>query len=85
MRLEIVAIFDQALGAFTRPAFVPSLGVAVRGFQDEVNRADGEMMRHPNDYSLHHLGVYDDTTGQFELLDVPLRLATAKSVLIVKE
>ena len=58
MKLYIVAVHDQAADAFMRPFFVPSIGMAIRSFTDEVNRADSEMNRHPGDYTLHELGVF---------------------------
>ncbi|WNK14679.1 MAG: nonstructural protein [Microvirus sp.] len=80
MLLVIVGVFDQALGAFARPAFVPSVGVALRGFSDEVNRPDSEMGKHPNDYSLFRLGTFDDDTGAF--VNDSERLALASQVLV---
>jgi len=38
MKMVVVSIKDTAADAFGRPAFVASEGVAVRQFQDEVNR-----------------------------------------------
>jgi hypothetical protein len=82
MRLELVAIHDSALGAFARPAFVPSVGVAVRGFTDEVNRSDGEIGKHPSDYTLYHLGSFDDENARFALLPDPKVLIRAVDVVV---
>lgn len=65
MRLFVVAVYDRALGAFARPAFVPSIGVAKRSFGDEVNNPESEMFKHPEHYELHHLGIFDDEAGVF--------------------
>ena len=53
MKMVIVTILDTAAGAYGRPAFVASEGVAIRQFQDEVNREsdDNQLYRHPDDFS----------------------------------
>lgn len=64
MKQVMMAVSDRAVGAFMRPFFAPSVGVAVRSFTDEVNRPEGEMHKHPEDYELHHLGEFDEESGQ---------------------
>lgn len=62
--LVVVAIRDRALDAFMQPWFVPSEGLAIRAFQDEVNNKDAPMNKHPEDYELFRIGTFDDRTGQ---------------------
>jgi len=76
MKMMVVAILDQATGAYSRPVFCASKGVAVRSFQDECrNGAAGgqsnDMQRHPGDFTLYFLGTYDDSTGAFEQENAP--------------
>lgn len=49
-------------------------GEAIRFFSDGVQMKDTEIGRHPADFSLYHLGTFNDETGRFESLDVPHRL-----------
>jgi len=81
-KLFACAIRDDAVQAFNRPFFVPSLGLAVRSFEDEARRnsPDNPMLNHAKDFSLYHLGFFDDVLGSFESLDIPLRLCDAVSV-----
>lgn len=81
MVLHIVAVFDAAANAFARPIFVPSVGIAMRSFTDEVNRsaADNEMYKHPQDFRLFELGRYDDATGMFDCV-TPQLLASGTQV-----
>ena len=67
MMLQVVAVKDRAADAFMRPFFVPTIGMAVRSFQDEVNRqsADNAMFAHPEDYDLYSLGQFDEEAGTF--------------------
>lgn len=82
MRFIIVAIFDRALGAYGRPAFVPAVGAAIRSFQDEVNRVDpqNDLNKHPDDFELFGLGSYDDATGCFTTDGPPMSLALGKQM-----
>jgi hypothetical protein len=84
MKMVIVSIMDTAAGAYGRPAFVASEGVAVRQFQDEVNRSseDNQLYKHPDDFQLFYLGVFDDNTGGIDLLAQPKLIARAKDVMI---
>lgn len=61
---QVVAIRDSKLNAFDRPFFAPTTAVAVRSFGDEVNRPESPMNKHLEDFSLWHLGTYDDETGR---------------------
>jgi len=84
MKMVIVSIMDTAAGAYGRPAFVASEGVAVRQFQDEVNRSsdDNQLYKHPDDFNLYYLGTFDDNTGAMDLLAQPKLVARAKDIMI---
>ena len=72
MKMVICSIRDSAADAYGRPFFLPSVGVAIRSFTDEVDRPseDNQIYQHPEDFDLFELGEFDDTTGRFVLLDV---------------
>lgn len=63
MKMEVIAIKDRALDAYMRPFYAQTIGQAIRMFQDEIKRPDGEMAKHPDDYDLYHLGTWDDQDG----------------------
>jgi len=75
----VVSVKDLAAQAFGRPVFVPTSGVAIRSFRDEVNREaqDNDIFRHPADYEMYQLGVFDDSTGLIEVISPPKLLARA--------
>lgn len=75
MKYVICAIRDSASDAYGVPMFMASLGQAIRSFSDEVlNPRENNMLnRHPADFELHHLGVYDDSNAEFQT-DGPPRL-----------
>lgn len=68
MRYKIFCIRDRAADVFTQPFFMPTNGVAIRSFSDEINRAapDNNMNKHPEDFDLYLMGEFDDNTGTFE-------------------
>lgn len=65
MILVVFSIKDIAADAFGRPFFVQTRALAVRSFSDEVNRkADDNMMnKHPSDFALYEIGLFDDSKG----------------------
>lgn len=82
----VVSIKDQASGAYSRPVFVAARGQAVRSFSDELARPDSELHRHPNDFELHCLAQFDDTTGTFYALqDGPEVLVRGRDLAQPKE
>lgn len=78
----IVSVKDRAADAFGRPAFVPSSGVAIRSFTDEVNREnpDNQLFHHPDDFDLYELGTFDDSTGIVTCYSTPKVLILGKAV-----
>lgn len=78
----ICAVKDRAADAFGRPLFVPSVGLAIRSFSDEVNRSDPEnqMFNHSDDFDLYEIGSFDDNTGIIECHAQPKLLSLGKSV-----
>jgi len=75
MKVIVVAVFDRALGGFNRPFYVQARGLALRSFQDELNRPDSELAKHPADYELWQLGTWDEESGEFEGYKAKQRIA----------
>lgn len=87
MKLVLCSVKDRAADAYGRPMFVPSVGVAIRSFSDEVNRkdADNQLYNHPDDFDLYEFGEFDDNTGLFTLYEQPKLLSLGKQVKINQE
>jgi len=60
---KIYAISDSKMEAFNRPFVLPADGAAIRAFQDEINNKDSELSKHPKDYDLYCVGLWDEETG----------------------
>lgn len=64
MILEIFSVFDFKAAAYGQPFFTTTRGLALRMFQDECSNEGSNINRHSDDFTLTHIGTYDDTTGQ---------------------
>lgn len=83
MIIIVCSVLDVAAGAYQRPIFVASTGVAVRMFQDEVNREAGDnvMFHHPEHFQLFEIASYDDALGSFcSVVPAPRLLAMGADV-----
>lgn len=67
MQYKVFSIRDRAADVYGQPFYAPTRGAAIRMFTDEVNRKDdnNNLYKHPEDFDLYELGVFDDNTGQF--------------------
>lgn len=78
MKLAVMTIRDNAINAYGQPMFFVAVGAAMRAFGDEINRVaeNNNMNKHPADFELYELGIYDDQTGKFDCAQQPIRVAT---------
>lgn len=74
---EIFALFDSKAGYFKDPITVHSKGEALRSFSDAANNPESDLHKHPEDYSLHHVGHFDTSSGMVKPLTAPESLGTA--------
>lgn len=85
MLLQVCVLRDSAIDSFGTPYFVTHVGAAIRGFTDAVNTAsDLQVYKHPEDFELYHLGIYNDQDGTFEMLAKPRQLSRGADVKSVK-
>lgn len=77
MKLKLVSIYDAKAEVYSAPIGFPTLGMAERSFVDEVNNPQSNYNKHPEDFTLFHVGDYDQTTGQTENRETPYSLGVA--------
>lgn len=68
MKMVMCSIRDQKAEAWLNPMFFLARAQAVRSFQDAVNGREGDIAKHPEDYTLFHLGYFDQLTGEVEVI-----------------
>lgn len=68
MKLIMCSIRDQKAEAWLNPMFFLARGQAVRSFSDAVNGREGDIAKHPEDYTLFEIGSFDQTTGEVMLV-----------------
>lgn len=73
MKQVVVSIRDRAAQCFSRPVFTQTEGTAIRSFIDELNRdeAGNDLFKHPDDYDLYVIAIFDDDNGSFTLEQQP--------------
>ena len=68
MKLQIMCVRDIKVGAYQTPFYAATIGAGERSFSDAINNPnkDSDMSKHPTDFELYLLGIYDDDTGKFD-------------------
>lgn len=74
---QAFAIHDRQVAAFNLPFFCKSEGEACRGFLHAAQNPDTPMSQYPGDYSLFHVGEYDEETAELSPLPDGKRLVTS--------
>lgn len=75
--LQVFAVFDSAVGAYMPPFTMKSKGEALRSFMSASQDSDHNFFKYAPDYTLFHLGSYDEASGQFTQDSPPVSLGTA--------
>lgn len=81
---RIYAIFDAAAGVYMPPFHMQRDNQAIRAVQDVVNSKDHPIAQHPHDYTLFHLGSFDDNLGVYLNNDPGPRALTTALALVNK-
>ncbi len=77
MKLLAFTIYDEKAEVFARPFFTPAIGVASRMFHDLAKDLTTDVGRHPEDYSLYHIGYYRDDNARFDNNETPVLIGRA--------
>lgn len=84
MNLVICSIKDEKAEAFMRPFFAQSKAVAVREFSTIANDGEHPVSRHPRDYTLCLLGMWDERKGTIKAHE-PITVINAFDVKVTEE
>lgn len=76
MKLKVFTVYDSKAEAYLQPFFSVSTGAAVRMFSDAITDSNHQFHKHAADYTLFHIGEYDDTNGLLKAV-TPVSLGNA--------
>lgn len=68
MLLQIFTVFDIKAEAYLEPFYTATKGQAIRSFSDTCQEKGHPFNLHPEDYTMFHLGAYDNSNATFEIL-----------------
>lgn len=71
MQYQMYSIFDLKVGIYHTPMCFRSPGEAIRAFVGSAKSGDTLLSKYPRDFSLYHLGSWDDETSAFNVLPEP--------------
>jgi hypothetical protein len=80
MELEVFAMKDKKVNAYMQPFFMRSPAEALRAFEATAKDPKTNVYKHPEDYSLYHVGKYDDETATIEQKSEPQFLMSAEQI-----
>lgn len=65
----LCTVYDEKAEYFIRVFAVATVAEAKRQFEDAVQDRESIMYRHPKDFTLYHVGDFDDDSGQLVQVD----------------
>lgn len=84
MKLNMYSIYDSAVNAYMRPFFCTADGQATRMLSDVARDPSHDIGKHPEDYALFRIGVFDEETGTVEGID-PRCVARAHELVAIQK
>ncbi len=77
MKLLVFSVYDEKAEFFSNPFFVAATGIATRMIADLANDPSTTISKHPNDFTLYHVGNWNNTEAKFDNLATPKFIARA--------
>lgn len=81
MIIQLFTVHDSAAAAYLPPTVYQSTGLALRAFSDAANDQKHAFHQHAKDYTLFHLGSFNDQNASFDIKSPAIALANALDVL----
>ncbi len=77
MITNMFSIYDEKCQTYSSPFTQPHIGQAIRSFNDLSQDKTTSINRHPEDYTLYHIGEFDDSSSNLKSFNEPKFLARA--------
>lgn len=81
MKVNVYSIYDSKVSAFLNPFFSATHGSAIRSLTASMDDVKSPFRRFPADYTLFHIGVFDDTSGKLIPETTPVSLGIVQEFL----
>ncbi len=81
MKASTYSVYDEKAEMYLKPFVVPADGQALREFGDAIFNPDTYLGKHPKDYSLYKIAIFDDNKGSFESIVPPECMLKGSDVL----
>jgi len=75
--VQIFSVYDSKAEAFQRPFFMPTRGSAIRAFSEAVGDEKTDFCKFKADFTLFHIGEFDEIHGTIKPLEAKVSLGTA--------
>lgn len=74
MIYQAFSIYDTAAITYSPPFYFATKGLAIRMFSETAADTNTSIGRHPMDFTLFHIGEFDDSNGQMipEITPTPI-------------
>ena len=82
MKKIYYAVYDRKAEMFSPPFLEVKDGTAIRAIQDAIASKDHPFAKHPEDFSLHQLGIFDDETGIITPNEKPVKLQEVEKLIV---
>ncbi len=79
MNLQAFSVFDSKAEAYVQPLFSPTIATGIREFTSAANDESHAFNRFAADYTLFHIGEFDQVSGELIPLKVHTNLGNALS------
>ena len=84
MLQQIFTVYDSKAEMYLTPFYQNTVNQARRVFSDIINNHEHQFSKNPEDYTLFHLGEYNDKSAQFNMLDTPASLQLGLEIVKIK-
>ena len=85
MRHQMFVQYDSKADAYSLPFWAVTVPAAIRSFTDMALNPETLVNRHPGDFTLFHVGEYDDVSGRVSMFDVKSNLGLASEFMTAAE
>jgi len=77
MKLNVYSVYDSKVGAYMTPFFMRSNGEALRAFIEIASDPQTSICKHPEDFTLFHIGSWDSSDASYDSELAPKSLGVA--------